>query len=248
MPCYALAFDVGDPTFRLTEEDPITRVEVFAEWFDRDVDLEYAAPRLGTPSTGPQIVGTSPPPRQVTEEADQLFVRWVFQPLPLLSTHFDVGFDGKSSGGDQVVTLGGAARVLLTESGPFQLSTHFVPEFSTYETGTTFSRGPYVSHGEYEAYEYGAALIGSMTANVTENVELVTYMAPRLSAYRGDFRAYADFSGTGERMWVDGVAKQSSPFGLAVGSRVAWGKHLSARVEGRFAGETSLTVGLGAAY
>lgn len=248
----ALAFDVGDPSFRLGVQDPIVRVEIFAEWFDRDVDLELSPARIGTPTSGPVFVGPTPLETSTSEEADLTWVRLVFQPLGIVSTQFDIGFDGESSAGDQVMTLGGAARILLTESGPFQLSTqvsaHFVPEFQSKETGTSPVLGPYTTNSDYEAYEYGAALIGSLTAYLSDTTQLVTYMAPRLSTYRGNFISYTDLANTGDRIWIDGVAEQSSPFGLAVGSRLSWGKNLSARIEGRFVDETSLTVGMGASY
>ncbi|MEO0529093.1 MAG: hypothetical protein AAF266_00815 [Planctomycetota bacterium] len=247
-----LAYDVGEPSFRTRPNDSFFRFEVFHEWFDRDVDLHVDPPLLGTPAAGPLLIGNQIPPVATTQEADQVFVRWVLQPLPALSAQFDLGSDGESTAGDSVITLGGAARILLTENGPFQLSTqfsaHFVPKFDTYEAGVDPILGAYEDRGEFKAYEYGAALVGSMTTPLTENSEIMTYLAPRLSAYRGDYESIADLTDTGERLWLSARAEQSSPFGIAVGSRIWWGRHLSARVEGRFAGETSLSAGIGASF
>lgn len=247
----AIAFDVGDPTFP-TLAEPSTRFEIIYESMSRDVWMGIDRPRLQTSPGGPIAIATSEPARiDGTEEADLLTARWVHHPISYFSAQFDLGLAGDSSGDDTQFVIGGAIRTLLTESGPFQLvshiDAHFVPQFQTYDTGTSVTRGAFVSHGDYDAYEYGAALLASMTSTTDNGYVTTVYGGPRLSVYRGEMRSFADFA-NGDRMWIDGIVKQASPFGVVIGTRFHWGETWSARVEGRLVEEQSLSVGLSASY
>lgn len=249
----ASAFDVGDPWFRRPDDPRITRVEVAVDWNRRDVRMEYDHLLLGNPVSGPTSYFT-PKPGDLsgTTRYDYLKTRLTYAPVGVATFHFDIGFDGETSNGDDVLLLGGSTHLLLLEGGPFALSAQlgvtFVPQVTTLANGVSDTRGPYTQHGDFDAHEYGAALLASMTAECSEDFMLMTYGGPRISAYRGEFRSYADFPDTGERIWLDGVEKQQSLFGLVLGARLDWGERWAGRVEGRLIEEASLTTSLIGSY
>ena len=241
----ASAFDVGDPWFYEPWEGPTQRIEFVYESLSRNLRLQYDAPMLGTPAGGPTMIGVAPPELGVSDEADVLFFRWVCVPTEMVSTQFDIGFTGGEGDEDSSLVLGGAARVLLTEGGPFQLAAqfdgHYIPGIEESGSGVSPINGPYQFVGEYRVHEFGVALLGSMTSQLSDGIRLMTYGGPRISTYQGRFESHADYSDTGERLWLNGETKQESVFGMVVGSRIDLGPHLSARIEGRLIEEQSLS-------
>lgn len=218
----------------------------------RDINYEYDRLVRWPGGSGPPMFADAPPRRRGTDRADQIHIRFVYFPVETISAQFNVGVAGAFEEAQEVAVLGGAVRAMVAENGPFRLSAqfdaHFVPEFQQHSGGISPSLGPYQAHGELDVYEYGFSLIGSMSADLTESCCLMTYVGPRLSAYRGEMGSYADYSDSGDRFFLSGVAKQASLFGMVVGSRLDWGDHWYARVEGRLVEEQSLSVGLGSSW
>lgn len=248
----AQGFDVGDPSFS-REGDKTERLEVFAEWMNRDIELEFDRLLIGTPASGPiGVTSTAPPSVGSDFDADVVYLRYTSYPTDLVALHFDVGFGGETSAGEQVVVLGGAVRGLLVENGPFQVTAqvdaHFVPEFRVRNAGFDSVLGTYTEQGEEDTYEYGFSLLGSMTAEWGEAGKLIFYLGPRLSAFRGEFSSVVDLHDTGDRLWLSGVAEQANLFGVVVGSRVEFNETWSARIEGRVGSESSLSTGVASSY
>jgi len=255
----AQAFDVGDPSFRLEEESPVLEVEGVYERFSRSVRLKRDHYLVGSPA-GPVGVSNAVGRSRETQEVSPGFVRFIYHPCALVATQFDLGLDGESSGGDQVVLLGGAARVLLYDHGPIRLATqfsaHFIPEFETLDRGVHPTLGAYEARGDMELQEYGLTVVGALRVPVSQSVHAVLYGGPRVSAHRGEFNAVADYTNqflvggvpVGSRAWFSGVTKQASPFGAVIGLRTDWGRHWRTRVEGRLIEEQSVSIALAASY
>lgn len=248
----AAAFDVGDPWFYEPWEGPTQRVEFVYESFSRNTRLQFDAPLLGTPATGPTMIGVAPPEVGGSEGGDVFLFRWAYLPIEMVATQLDIGFIGGSEEEDSSLILGGAARVLLIENGPFQLSGqldgHYIPSVEESGSGFSSTAGPYQFVGEYRVHEFGFSLLGSMTTQVSQNVRAMTYGGPRVSTYRGRYESHADYSDTGERLWLNGDTKEESVFGLVLGTRIDLGQHFSARVEGRLVEEESISGSLMVSY
>ncbi|QDT70749.1 hypothetical protein MalM25_37050 [Planctomycetes bacterium MalM25] len=248
----AAAFDVGDPWFRGPEEGPANRIEFVYESMSRSLRTQLDRPLLGTPSTGPTMIGPQPAGESGRDKGDIFLVRWVHQPVEMVSTQLDVGFTGGEGDDGTSIIVGGAVRFLLKESGPFQLSTqfdgHYIPNVEQGGSGVSIVRGPYTYTGDYRVHEFGVAVLGSMTAEVNDQVRIMAYGGPRISTYRGRMESHADYPDTGDRIWLTGVTKQASVFGVVLGSRIDWGAHWSARVEARLIEEQSLSASLMASF
>ncbi len=246
------AFDVGDPSFRGFDGENRWQFEWIGDWSRRNRRSSYNNMLIGTPAGGPTRYAPAPPGRTYSTEIDHWKFRVTHYPSELFALHFHVGSDGETGTGDDVIILGGAIRGLLAESGPFQLAAQmqadFIPEFTQRRDGFSDTLGPFSERSEYDAYEFGASLLASMRANYSDNLDIVTYAGPQVSAWRGEWDAVADFSDTGDRIWIGGIDKQKSYFGIVVGTRLNWGETWSARVEGRFLEEESLSVGISASF
>ena len=189
----------------------------------RDITLEYDRLLIGTPAAGPLGAATFTLPRVGSDfDADIACLRYTGYPADSLAFHFDLGFAGESTGGEQAIVVGGAVRGLLAENGPLRLAAqfdaHFVPETRHFDTGVDPILGPYTGHGEEDTYEYGLSLLGSMAAEWGEAGSLVVYAGPRVSVFRGEFSSYVDLHDTGDRLWISGVAKQDDPLGVVAGA------------------------------
>lgn len=255
-----LAFDVGDPSFRPDAESPRHQVEFLFDSIDRRVRNVYDRVVTGTAAGGPMGAFPAPPEDASSIDGNAMLVRTTWFPTELLSTQFDVGYNDQSSGGDTTLVLGGAARLLLLERGPFQLasqfSAHFVPDVDTKDSGVNPTLGRYVAQGEVGFNEYGLALLGSLELPTNDEWLATIYGGPRFSRVRGRATAVVDYENTifagtmpvGNRAWFSSVQKEETVFGAVLGLRIDCSDKWSARVETRLIEETSLSFGIGTRF
>lgn len=246
-----LAFDVGDPSFSF-DGDKTERLEFFALWMQRDLVRNHDRALRGTAAGGPTSISDLPPRTDFTLEEDYGFLRYTFYPNDQLAGNFDIGYAGEAPGGEDAFVIGGAFRALLHDGGSFQVSSqidaHFVPEYGWQQTGVSETLGPYDETAEIDYYEYGISLLASYTTEPYEGGKLMVYGGPRLSRFRAEHSAYADFSDSGDRIWISGIDKEESPFSIVLGSRMELNELWSLRIESRLVNEESLSVGFSMTY
>ena len=173
-----------------------------------------------------------------------------------MSGQFQVGLGGESNVGDSIVSLGGAVRYLIASEGPLQLSAqgsaNVIPEFQDRFTGQWSMGEDVVSWEQQRFHEYALAVLGSVTLQPHEDVTVMTYFGPRVSAYRGGISAVMDVDsptpGADMRLWVDGTAREKTDIGAVLGLQAEWLETWTLRAEARLGDEQSFTVGFGAKF
>ena len=251
----ASAFDNGNPWFPELGGDSF-RIEALFEGYNRDIRFSSSPGWVTTPFTsGPlvSVTGTDPGlSGEGVEEADIVMVRFTYFPMGPVALQFDLGTNGKSSAGDQVLVLGGSGRMLLVNEKEFQLSAqfggHVVPDFDTKGSGVSSINGPYDIQGQYGFYELSMSLLGSRQFQFRDGIKWTAYGGPRLSMFRGDSSISGYYSDITTTLHYDIKVKQQSEFSLVLGGVYEVDQHFSLRTEARLVHEASISGSLNWSY
>ena len=147
--------------------------------------------------------------------------------------------------------LGASYRLLLSAAENHQFSLqfggHYIPEFEFYDR--IGSEDDYLEiQGQERSYELNVALLSTHSKDFENGTSAQLYYGPRLSANRSEGSITHYFSEADDRFDFRASAKEVNPFSLLIGTNWRFTETLSARIEGRFIGEESISFSFGGSF
>lgn len=242
-----MAIDVGDPVYYATLGERENRLEMIYESYDRDIvaqDVEITVPGVGVFEEGGEIeLGGA--------DVDIIALRFTGLTMERAAIYGTVGILDADDveGTPYLVGIGG--RVIIHEGQALNLSLvgafNYVPEIkSEYSDFDPDLGGQGTAEEEKEFYEAAVGLILSGVAGKNERLAVIPYAGILASIIRGDGDAKVSYPDGDFQVSAD-FEEDEIPVGVA-GVSLVFDKSVSVRGEARFLGDSSFSVGVGAAF
>lgn len=242
-----LAVDVGDPIYKKDVEGRF-RCELLYEQYDRDMKIEYDDITL----SGPRGQATGAIDDETDGADEDLFIlRLSFLASDKVALYLDAGVLDDDEAESTPFIVGGGGRLLAYEKGVIRLNMvafgHYVPPFDIEDDDTDSDLGRVEGTGEIDYYEVGAGMILSGDVDLGAGIKLAPYGGVLLSALRGSADLEVDFPDYAVTAKTSADIEEDDPLSGVAGISLLKDGY-SLRVEGRFIGDSSVSVAVGAAF
>jgi hypothetical protein len=238
IPVIAPAIDVGDPIYR-GDLNKNSRLEIIYERYDREAELEFSA--LGGKDT-----------EQANADVDLLYLRWTLLQWDSVAAHLDLGVLDDDEADSTPLLLGTGLRFRAYQSDRIQVSLftagHYIPNYDLEDRTLINDNGqPIEFSGDREFYEVSAGALVSFPTPI-DHTTLIPYAGVAYSVLGGasDFNLSSQALGLSIDTDVD--IEEDSPILVVVGLSCLIREGFSARIEGRLAGDESISGSFGFAF
>lgn len=245
----ATAIDYGDPVYR----DDMTgtfRLEALYEKYDRDIRLKFGSEWIDLPGGDFAFMESAVD----TFEADNYALRLGIYPGSKLFLHFDAGVADADLADSSPRFYGAGAKMIAYENRFTGLrvsllaSGHYFPSFDVLVAVLDEFFDRFENKGEADFYELNGGVIFSGIQDLDGDSRVVPYGGLLLSVLQGSFEATHTAVDSGMTFDIDGDIEEEQIFTAIAGLSFILNRHISARIEGRFISQTSISVALGASF